>query len=111
MIYILRKSLQQLLGEWIVGGVRGEAGRPTRRLLILAAGAARGGQIQKVFWYRTEQTQRDQPWGQRAKGQGGNKAHAQASGSQDWGLMVPLTELGEAGAAGGALLLSTAHDT
>lgn len=39
MIYILRKSPQQLYREWIIGGVRGEAGRPTRKLLIQQGGS------------------------------------------------------------------------
>lgn len=54
MIYILRNSLQQLCGEWIVGGVRGEARRPPGRLLIQMGGSGGGRKVDKFKRYPGE---------------------------------------------------------
>lgn len=54
MIYILRKSLQQLFREWIVGGVRGEAGRPPGRLFIQEGGSKGGREVDKLTRYAGE---------------------------------------------------------
>lgn len=54
MIYILRKSFQQLFREWIVGGVRGEAGRRPRRLSIQEGGSKGGREVDKFIRYSGE---------------------------------------------------------